>query len=235
MLVDIQGTENVIKFIEASKLSKFSILRAGNTGYNIPIFECLNSNDNNRAVAEFSKIAEILSPNIAYKINSIVLPWIKLRLCRKSYFKESCNSLILLVSNCDRSTSQKSLNTIEIIKRLSLLTFSPSLSKQIWRFRAAPSCLKFRHIQSFKICTHYDPQISKNINKLLQILGGIIHFGWYNNAFWNNRFNFRIKNLYFWYLNESNLRYLEWFYGAKTSGLTLVWAPNKKVKRSTSS
>lgn len=68
MLVDIQGTENVIKFIEASKLSKFSILRAGNTGYNIPIFECLNSNDNNSAVAEFSKIAEILSPNIPYKI-----------------------------------------------------------------------------------------------------------------------------------------------------------------------
>jgi hypothetical protein len=68
MLVDIQGTENVIKFIEASKLSKFSILRAGNTGYNIPIFECLNSNDNTQAVNEFNKIAEILSPNIPYKI-----------------------------------------------------------------------------------------------------------------------------------------------------------------------
>jgi hypothetical protein len=68
MLVDIQGTESVIKFIEASKLSKFSILRAGNTGYNIPIFECLNSNDNNTAVNEFNKIAEILSPNIPYKI-----------------------------------------------------------------------------------------------------------------------------------------------------------------------
>lgn len=68
MLVDIQGSENVVKFIEASKLSKFSILRAGNTGYNIPIFECLNSNDNNTAVAEFNKIAEILSINIPYKI-----------------------------------------------------------------------------------------------------------------------------------------------------------------------
>ena len=68
MLVDIQGKENVIKFIEASKLSKFSILRAGNTGYNIPIFECLNSNDNSNAVIEFNKIAEILSPNIPYKI-----------------------------------------------------------------------------------------------------------------------------------------------------------------------
>lgn len=68
MLVDIQGTDNVIKFIEASKLSKFSILRAGNTGYNVPIFECLNSNDNNTAVNEFNKIAEILSPNIPYKI-----------------------------------------------------------------------------------------------------------------------------------------------------------------------
>lgn len=68
MLVDIQGTENVIKFIEASKLSKFSILRAGNTGYNIPIFECLNSNDNTQAVIEFNKIAEILSSNIPYKI-----------------------------------------------------------------------------------------------------------------------------------------------------------------------
>lgn len=68
MLIDIQGKENVIKFIEASKLSKFSILRAGNTGYNIPIFECLNSNDNSNAVIEFNKIADILSPNIPYKI-----------------------------------------------------------------------------------------------------------------------------------------------------------------------
>jgi hypothetical protein len=68
MLVDIQGKENVIKFIEASKLSKFSILRAGNTGYNIPIFECLNSNDNSNAVLEFNKIADILSVNIPYKI-----------------------------------------------------------------------------------------------------------------------------------------------------------------------
>lgn len=68
MLVDIQGKENVVKFIEASKLSKFSILRAGNTGYNIPIFECLNSNDNSNAVLEFNKIADILSVNIPYKI-----------------------------------------------------------------------------------------------------------------------------------------------------------------------
>jgi len=66
--VDIIGLENVIKYIQASKLSKFTIQRAGNNGSYMSVFECINSNSNETAVNEFSKWAEVVNNSMPYKI-----------------------------------------------------------------------------------------------------------------------------------------------------------------------
>jgi hypothetical protein len=68
MQIDIQGLDNIIKYIEASKLSKFTIARLGNNNGVVPLFECLDSDSNSNAVNEFKKIAEVLNNNCAYKI-----------------------------------------------------------------------------------------------------------------------------------------------------------------------
>jgi hypothetical protein len=46
MQIDYIGTEQVLKFIEASRLSKFRIERANTTGAYIPVFEYTESNNN---------------------------------------------------------------------------------------------------------------------------------------------------------------------------------------------
>lgn len=65
--VDIIGTENVLKYIEVSKLSKFTI-DANKSGHFICVFECINSNSNETAITEFSKWADFINPNQNYKI-----------------------------------------------------------------------------------------------------------------------------------------------------------------------
>tara|TARA_R110000868_G_scaffold306879_1_gene568335 strand:+ start:6919 stop:7683 length:765 start_codon:yes stop_codon:yes gene_type:complete len=68
MQIDIQGLDNILKYIEASKLSKFTIARLGNNNGITPLFECLDSDSNANAINEFKKIAEVLNNNCAYKI-----------------------------------------------------------------------------------------------------------------------------------------------------------------------
>lgn len=65
--LDIIGTENVLKYIETSKLSKFTI-DANKSGHYICVFECINSNNNETALQEFAKWADFINPNQSYKI-----------------------------------------------------------------------------------------------------------------------------------------------------------------------
>jgi hypothetical protein len=66
--IDIVGIENVQKYIKASKLSKFTISRANTNGSYLSVFECLNSNNNETAVNEFTRWAEIINNSMPYKI-----------------------------------------------------------------------------------------------------------------------------------------------------------------------
>jgi hypothetical protein len=66
--IDIVGIDNVIKYIKASKLSKFTISRANTNGSYLSVFECLNSNNNETAVNEFTRWAEIINNSMPYKI-----------------------------------------------------------------------------------------------------------------------------------------------------------------------
>ena len=68
MQADYLGHENVSRAIELSKLTKFTISRAGNNGLFTPIFECLDSDSNANAVEQFNEVAKILNTNIPYKI-----------------------------------------------------------------------------------------------------------------------------------------------------------------------
>ena len=65
--IDIIGTENVLKYIEVSKLSKFTI-DANKSGHFICVFECINSNSIDTAILEFSNWADFINPNQNYKI-----------------------------------------------------------------------------------------------------------------------------------------------------------------------
>jgi hypothetical protein len=66
--IDIIGIENVQKYIKASKLSKFTISRANTNGSYLSVFECLNSSNNETAVNEFTRWAEIINNSMPYKI-----------------------------------------------------------------------------------------------------------------------------------------------------------------------
>ena len=69
MTIDFIGTESVIKFIEASKLSKYKIERATNAnGSYISVYEFNDSNNNIDAVNDFKRAAEFINPNVVYKI-----------------------------------------------------------------------------------------------------------------------------------------------------------------------
>jgi hypothetical protein len=68
MQVDIIGIDDVLKYIEATKLSKFTVQRQNGAGY-IPCFECLDSESNSNAVNEFSKWATIIKNNMPYKLS----------------------------------------------------------------------------------------------------------------------------------------------------------------------
>lgn len=65
--LDIIGTENVLKYIEVSKLTKFTI-DANKSGHFICVFECINSQSNETALEEFSRWADFINPNQTYKI-----------------------------------------------------------------------------------------------------------------------------------------------------------------------
>jgi hypothetical protein len=67
MQVDILGQENVLKYIEATKKTKFSILRAGATAH-MSVFECLDSDSNSQALADFKRWAEVMNNGMPYKI-----------------------------------------------------------------------------------------------------------------------------------------------------------------------
>ena len=69
MTIDFIGTDSVIKFIEASKLSKYKIERATNAnGSYISVYEFNDSNNNIDAVNDFKRAAEFINPNVVYKI-----------------------------------------------------------------------------------------------------------------------------------------------------------------------
>ena len=68
MNVDIIGLENILKYIEATKLSKFQVFRAGANNKYTPVFECLSSDSNPNAVNEFRKWAEVVNNNTPYTV-----------------------------------------------------------------------------------------------------------------------------------------------------------------------
>jgi hypothetical protein len=69
MQVDIIGIDNVLKYIESTKKSKFSIYRAsGTNGAYMPVFECLESDSNVTAVSKFRDWAEVVNNNVPYKL-----------------------------------------------------------------------------------------------------------------------------------------------------------------------
>lgn len=70
MITDITGLDNVCKYIQATKYSKFSITKvvAGNTGNNVSVFDLLDSNSNEHAVETFRSWAEFMNNNLPYKI-----------------------------------------------------------------------------------------------------------------------------------------------------------------------
>jgi hypothetical protein len=70
MQTDITGLENVCKYIQATKFSKFSITKviAGNNGNNISVFDLIDSNSNEYAVETFKNWAEFMNNNLPYKI-----------------------------------------------------------------------------------------------------------------------------------------------------------------------
>ena len=70
MQTDITGLENVCKYIQATKFSKFSITKviAGNNGNNISVFDLIDSTSNEYAVETFRSWAEFMNNNLPYKI-----------------------------------------------------------------------------------------------------------------------------------------------------------------------
>jgi len=65
--IDIIGTDNVLKYIEVSKLTKFTI-DANKSGHFICVFECINSQSNDVALNEFAKWADFINQNQTYRI-----------------------------------------------------------------------------------------------------------------------------------------------------------------------
>lgn len=68
MEVDIIGVENVAEFIKNTGLTKFCIDRIGASRGNLPIFELLNNNNNEKAVIEFKKWAKVINNSNSYKL-----------------------------------------------------------------------------------------------------------------------------------------------------------------------
>ena len=69
MQVDIIGVENVLKYIESTKKTKFSIYRAtGTNGAYMPVFECLESDSNTNAISKFNDWASVVNNNVPYKL-----------------------------------------------------------------------------------------------------------------------------------------------------------------------
>lgn len=65
---DIFGLENVSKYIELTKFSKWTIYNVNLNGNSIPLFDCNDSNSNANAVDMFENIAGILNNYTTYKI-----------------------------------------------------------------------------------------------------------------------------------------------------------------------
>ena len=70
MQTDINGVENICKYIEATKYSKFTISKYSNTtnGNYISVFELHDSNTNENAVNVFRNWAEFMNNNLPYKL-----------------------------------------------------------------------------------------------------------------------------------------------------------------------
>jgi len=68
MIADIYGLENILKYIETTRLTKFTIQKAGANGSYIPIFEVTDSETNAQAINEFKRWAEVVNQNQPYKI-----------------------------------------------------------------------------------------------------------------------------------------------------------------------
>jgi hypothetical protein len=65
---DIFGIENVSKYIELTKFSKWTIYNVNLNGNSIPLFDCNDSNSNSHAVEIFENIAGLLNSFTSYKI-----------------------------------------------------------------------------------------------------------------------------------------------------------------------
>ena len=68
MNVDLIGTENVLRYIEATGLTKFCIERANQNGNFLPVFECYESDTNQKAQNKFAQWSEFTNSSQPYKI-----------------------------------------------------------------------------------------------------------------------------------------------------------------------
>jgi len=68
MQIDITGSDNVIKYIKAAAMSKFSIQKVNGNGNFTTMFDCVDSNTVDSAVKQFEKLTDVLNQNIVYKI-----------------------------------------------------------------------------------------------------------------------------------------------------------------------
>lgn len=67
-LIDIIGLDKMLKYIRSTGKTKFSIYRAGQSGNNIPVYECFEHNTAENAVQSFQAWAEVIDNNAVYKI-----------------------------------------------------------------------------------------------------------------------------------------------------------------------
>ena len=68
MTIDIIGLEQVLAYIRSTNKSKFTILRAGQNGSNIPVFECFDNSTTENAMRAFEQWAKVMNNNNVYKI-----------------------------------------------------------------------------------------------------------------------------------------------------------------------
>jgi hypothetical protein len=134
---DIFGIENVSKYIELTKFSKWTIYNVNQNGNNIPLFDCNDSNNNSTAVSMFENMANILNNNTAYKI--VCYNEVDIKLDKFGNEKPTPNnkksgkcSITFALSNfIDNSFSKGTNNTQQNNNGIDLASFRKEIIKEI--------------------------------------------------------------------------------------------------------
>lgn len=134
---DIFGIENVSKYIELTKFSKWTIYNVNQNGNNVPLFDCNDSNSNSNAVAMFENMANILNNNTAYKIVCYNEVEIKLdragneKATAKNTKSGKCSITFALSNIIDNNFSKGSNNIQQNNSNIDLASFRKEIIKEI--------------------------------------------------------------------------------------------------------